>query len=795
MQVFSRTSLRTLCTLALLFAVSFSVAAAQTNATHVDSQHLPALLHGAVYDQHGAVVTGAVITLADADLRRQTVSSNDGNYSISVPPGSYTVAVVADGFETVSQKIVIPTGNMHQDFTLAVGTVSSIVSVAAPAGYLATSATTATKSAATLIETPQSVSVITQDQMEQRDVQTIGEAVRYTAGVGVATYGNESRFDWLNIRGFDESTYGLFRDNSRWQTGQISGQVDPYLIQEIDVVKGPSSVLYGQNTPGGLINVVTKRPQAETSNELALNYGSFDRKQAQLDFTGPIDNLAHFRYRLTGLLRDSNTQVRFVPDDRRMIAPALTWSPSDKTTLSVLGDYQTDKTGWGQFLPSQGVLTSNPNGRIPTNFFTGEPGYDYFRRQQWSAGVLFEHRFNNVWTVRQTSRFSKIAFHGQDVFGGGLADNLRTLSRFGFANLLDQDLYTTDTQAFARLHTKFIEHNVLFGVDYSHSGSTIASGFASAPSIDVFAPVYGATIPPLFTYYNTDQPSWQTGVYLQDHVRISRKIVATLSGREDFTSMKTVDHIANATTEQSPNKFTGRAGITYLSDIGLAPYFSYSTSFLPTSGVNFFGKPFKPTTGEQYEAGVKYQPLHHSSFVTASFFNITQNNVQTPDSSNPLNTVQTGAVRSRGVELEAVASLFQGFDVHASYSYIDEKVISANDPTLVGKRPTLIPDQLFGITGNYTVTRGFLSGLGFGLGTRFVGTTAGDSTNTIVLPTYTLMDGSLRYTVRNLQFQLSGTNLLDKIYVPVCTSISYCNYGSRRNVLASVRYRWNRWGK
>jgi len=751
-------------------------------------------LHGSMKDPTGAAIAGAKALFRCGNLTQQAVAAADGTYLVTIPPGNYTADISASGFGSVSQSVTVGTVNPEQSFTLPIGTVNSIVSVSAPGAYVATSATTATKSAATLIETPQSVSVITTEQMNERNVQTINQAVEFTPGVGVSTYGNESRFDWVNIRGFDESTYGLFRDNSRWQTGQISGQIDPYLIQEIDVIKGPSSVLYGQNTPGGLINVVTKRPGPEPSNELMVSFGSFERKQVQADFTGPFDSKQHFRYRLTGLFRDSDTQVRYVPDDRRMIAPAFTWAPSDRTTLTVLGDYQHDNTGWGQFLPSQGVLTSNPNGRIPTDFFTGEPGYDYFRRQQWSAGYLFEHRFSEAWTIRQTARYSKISFHGNDVFGGGLADDLRTLNRFGFGNSLNQDLYTTDTQAFSRFRTKTLEHSVLFGVDYSKSDSTIVSGFASAPPIDVFNPVYAATIPALFTYYNTNQPSWQTGAYAQDHLKIG-KIVATLSGREDFTNMKTRDRIANTVVEQSPGKFTGRAGITYVSDRGIAPYFSYSTSFLPTAGVNFFGQPFKPTTGEQYEAGVKYQPRHMNSFITASVFNIRQNNVQTIDPGNPLNTLQTGEVRSRGVELEGVASLLEGLDLHASYSYIDEEITKSNDSTLLGKRPTLIPDRLFGLAGDYTLTRGPLAGLGIGLGTRFVGTTAGDSTNTLILPTYTLMEGSLRYTWRNLQFQLSGTNLLDKVYVPVCTSISYCNYGSRRNVIGSVRYRWNAWMK
>ena len=502
-------------------------AAAQAPATfadtcRVDTAQPQAALAGKVTDQAGAPVGGATVTLACGAVRQSVRTVGDGTYRFTAHAGKYQIEVDAPGFVPTAETLDLNASGGERTFKLAAGHFSSIVTVTATGGYVAASSTTSTKTEAPLIEIPQSVSVITQDQMTAHNVQTINETIQYTASVGTDTYGNEPRYDWINIRGFDQSTYGLFRDNSRWQAGQVSGQIDPYLIQEVDVVKGPSSVLYGQNTPGGLVNLVTKRPPAQTSNEVVLNYGSYKRFQAQADLGGPLDSSGQWKYRLTGLFRSSDTQVDFVPDDRWFVAPAVTWSPSDATTWTLLADYQHDKTGWSQFLPSQGTLTANPNGEIRRSLFTGEPDYDYFHRNQWSVGSLFEHRFDDTWSVRNTLRYSRIWYDGKTAFGGGLQDDLRTLNRFGFGNTLQLWVFTMDTNASARFKTGDVDHSLLFGVDYSSSQSTIVSGFAFAPSIDVYAPVYGAKVPALFTYYDTRQPTSLVGAYAQDQLKFGR---------------------------------------------------------------------------------------------------------------------------------------------------------------------------------------------------------------------------------------------------------------------------------
>jgi iron complex outermembrane recepter protein len=769
--------------------------ATPADACRPDSRKPKVALSGTVTDQTGASIGSATVTLRCGAYKVIEHTHTDGLYKFTVPAGSYQVDVDAQGFEPTAETVDLQASNpQKRDFTLNVGGFESIVNVTAEGGFVATSSTTATKTGAPLIEIAQTVSVVTLDQMLARNVQTVNEAIRYTGSVNVDAYGADPRYDWLMIRGFDQSNYGLYRDSSRWQAGTLTGQVDAYLLQEVDVVKGPSSVLFGQNTPGGLVNLVTKRPPKDAINELAVNYGSFERKQIQGDFGGPIDKAGHWRYRLTGLYRDSDTQVQYTPDNRVMIAPALTWAPSAQTTWTLLADYQHDKTGWGRFLPASGTMYYNEHGKIASDLYTGEPGYDYYKRDQWSVGSLFEHQFNTAWTFRNTFRYSSIDVDGKCIYGAGLEADNRTMDRYAFGTTSKIDLYTTDTHLNYRKKAGGIEHSVLFGVDYSHSKVATVSGFGFGPTLDVFEPTYGLTSDPtLYTYYDQDTPLSLVGVYAQDHIKIARRLVATLSTRYDWTTMTTDDQIAGTTYKQDPTKLSGRVGMTYLSDFGLAPYVSYATSFLPVSGSTYDGDPYKPTEGVQYEGGLKLQPKHSNSFITASAFQITQTNVTVTDPDHALSFVQQGEIRSRGLEFEGVGNVATGLNVHGSYSYIDQEVTKTTDPTTLGNRPPRSPKHLAALTADYTVTSGALIGLGLGGGVRYVGESAGDETNSIWVPSFMLADLSVRYTWNNLEFQLSATNAFDKLYVATCSALAYCNYGNTRNVLGTMRYRWNKW--
>jgi len=661
--------------------------------------------------------------------------------------------------------------------------------------YVAKTSRAATKTATPLIETPQAISVVTQTELEARDVQSVGEAIRYNSGVlGDYWGGADLRYDKTLIRGFDAP---LYLNGLRLSEGTFAGlaRPEPYGLESVEVLKGPSSVLYGQNAPGGLVNLVSKKPTAETIREINATIGTFDRLQGSFDLGGPIDADGEFQYRMVGLLRDSGTQVDYGKDNRQFIAPSLTWEPSLDTRFTILGSYLREDLGnQVNVLPPDGTLYPAPFGQIPTSFDPGEPSFDQFIRTSKSIGYEFEHDFNDVWTVRQNLRYDRqdanyryVSYSGAPLVGTTMARK---------RSFVDQNLdsFVVDNQAEAQFWTGPVDHDVLIGLDYRYIDSSFKFGTAPAPSLDVVNPIYGTPIAMPPTTRNEQYDQHQTGLYMQDQMRLD-KWAFTLGGRYDTVGSSTLNRLKDTEVDQDDEKFTWRTGLVYLAENGLAPYASYSTSFEPTPGLEYDGDPFKPTTGQQYEVGVKYEPLGFDGFVTVSAYNLTQQNVLTADPNNPGFDVQTGAIRVQGVELEGVAALSDSWSLKASYTYMDGRVTESNE--YQGNIPAQIPRNVANLWVDYTFPDGRLAGLGIGAGVRFVGKRFGDMANQMELPATTLVDAALRYDFENLDPDLEGlslsvnaSNLLDKVYVGQCASTKFCQYGARRTVRATLGYKW-----
>lgn len=654
---------------------------------------------------------------------------------------------------------------------------------------------TGTKTGTPLIETPQSVSVITEEQIREQGVDDLAQALRYAPGVSGEPFGFEPRTTFIRLRGFDATTNGLYRDglqlrNPRFAVGY---NIELYGAERVDVLRGPASVLYGQGSPGGLINYISKRPKPFSFGEAEIELGSFDQVQGQFDFGAPVGESGALAYRLTGLVRDSDTQVDFINNDRVFIAPSLTWRPGINTSITFLGYYQDDESRASQAYPAEGTFQPNPNGRVPTNRFTGEPDVDQYDRQEYSVGWLAEHQLTGDWILRQNARVYASELDDVTVFVNGLDQtDLRTLNRFIFGSFGDLDGLAIDNQAQWDFGTGNVQHTLLFGLDYQDVDVGSVQTFGGAPSLDVFDPVYGADVPEPPVFSNTDTSQQQLGFYVQDQLEFGRWTM-TLNGRWDQAETTTLDRQSGGATEQDDEEFTGRAGLVYLADNGLAPYISYSTSFLPALGTNAEGNPLKPETGEQLEAGVKYQPPGARSFVTFALFDIERDDVVEFDPATFL-PIQTGQIRSRGLEIEAVADFRWGLDVIASYSYLDMEIRESVIESQLGERPAQVPEHKASIWADYQVRGGALDGLGFGLGVRYNGETFGNVPNTVKVPDHTLVDAAAYYDLGAWQLSLNLQNALDNRFVPGCfvRSSVLCTYGQVRTVSGSVRYRWGR---
>jgi len=666
-------------------------------------------------------------------------------------------------------------------------------------GFVARRSSAGTKTDTPILETPQSISVVTRDQMDSRAVQTVVEALQYTPGVYTHTGGKDPRFDSFSIRGFSAYESGVYRDGLREPNGSFAlFRTEPYGLQRVDVVRGPNSVLYGQNNPGGLIDVITKRPTATPIREVVGQYATADRFQGAFDLGGAADKDGKYLFRLTGVARDSDAQIAYfsnlVKDDRLFIAPAFTWQPTQDTKLTILTDFQHDLTGNVFTVP---VATLKMPGFVVTNvypskLFMGDPNWNKFDQDQFRLGYQFEHRFSDALTFKQNLRYGEVDLDYRYLTFNQVPATPTSTSLGRVARLIDEQTknFTVDNQLHSKFNTGPLQHTLLAGLDYQRAGVDTKTFNGPAPALNLRDPVYGLTIVnPSQTLSSVDQDAKQLGVYLQDQIKLQNWLL-TAGARYDWADMDSLNRANNVKTVTDDEAFTKRIGLTYLFDFGLAPYVSYADSFLPTPGFDFSSSPFKPTKAQQYEAGIKYQMPNTNLLVTLAAFDITQQNVLKPDPLHNGYNIQIGEVRSRGFEAQATASLAQGLNLVASYTYLDLEVTETSTPSELGKVPILTPREMASAWADYTFQSGLLAGFGFGGGVRYIGSTFMDPANLLANEAYTVFDAALHYKVRDgMNLALNVSNIGNK-NAAACTTAGGCQWISPRIVTGTLTYRW-----
>jgi iron complex outermembrane receptor protein len=454
-------------------------------------------------------------------------------------------------------------------------------------------------------------------------------------------------------------------------------------------------------------------------------------------------------------------------------------------------------------LPAQGTILPNPNGKISPDLYTGDPEFSHYRKKQWSVGYQFEYKFDPVWTFRQNTRLMHLSLDQGQVFGGGLdpADPTEaSLLRYVGLYQMNYSRFDVDNQALARFGTGPLDHTVLLGFEYNRQSTTDSESMATGPSLNMYTPVYTPITNAIFSgpdaFPRTDTKSTMNafGVYAQDQIKWQRWVL-TLGGRQDWSNTTQNDIAGGSRLEQNDHAFSGRVGLVYLGDYGLSPYISYSTSFNPLVGVKIAGGGIaEPTKGKQIEAGLRWQPAGKNLMLSAAVYQINQTNVVTPDLAiDPTGStsVQTGEVRSRGIELSGVGDVTRNFSVIAAYVYQDVKNIKAGDDTL-GKWPVDIPRprQMASLWGDWTWHAGPLAGLGFGAGIRYQSGAAGAADNSLYVPSYTVYDAAVHYETRNWRFAVNGQNIFNRRFVSGCQSVNTCFYGNPRTVIATAKYDW-----
>ena len=673
-------------------------------------------------------------------------------------------------------------------------------------GIVATRSTSGTKTDTPILENPQAVSVVSAEQISLQKAQNLGEAVRYSPGIQGNYYGADTRNDWFNIRGFEAQTRGYFLDNLSLQSTAFGTfKMEPFGMERIEVLRGPSSVLYGGTNPGGMVNAISKKPLFSPFGYVETGVDNFGRVYGAFDVGGPIaiaprryESDGTFAYRMTGLIANGGTQTDHTDNDRYYIAPSFTWKPTEDTKLTVLGSFTRDETNGQNFLPYYGTVRPAEFGYISTKTFTSDRNLDRFQRNQAFIGYQFEHKFSDVFTFRQNLRYSYLDIDFRSVYGGGYASP-GVLSRFNFGTQPRANVFNVDNSVEAKFATGFLQHTALLGLDYRRYILNDNQAFLFGTPFN-FLTGYGAPNTPLTVanrYRNYQFVQDQLGVYLQDQIKFGHFTLA-LSGRYDAVSTDTNNRLSPSTSNSiEEGRFSGRAGLIYTSDWGLAPYVAYSNSFSPQIGVsNSLNRPLRSELGEQFEAGVKYQPLGWNSFVGVTAFDLRRQNMTTTSLGTdglPF-TTQTGEVRSRGLEFEAVANPMPGLKFIASYTIFDlENTKVGNAPAslvLRGKTPINTPESFGGVFADYTFQHGPLAGFGFGGGLRYVGRSFADPSNLYKVPSVFMGDAQVHYERAGWRFAVNVANLTDERYVASCNGINACYYGDRRKITGSISYKW-----
>ena len=785
---------------------STALIAAEQSAS-VRAYNLPAAPLSSTLNQI-ASQAGLALTLNPALASGKTSAPVQGQFDA---PGALREALRGTGLQLEQSSagtyslVAIPEGVMALPVTNITGQEGNQESAWGPVqGYLATRTAAGTKTDTALVEAPRSISVATREQMQDRNVQNLDDAVKYMPGIVSASYGSDTRYDWMRVRGFEPTQ---FLDGLPLPRGVYANpKAETWNLDRIALLRGPASSVYGQTPPGGLLDMVSRRPSAESSNAIQVQYGSDNYRQINFASTGKIDDEGQFLYGVSGVVRDAGTQVDHIDNKRYNIAPSLTWNIDTDTKLTLLSQFTRDDTGTtSQFLPIQGTKIKLPQGEVSHHKNLGDPDYEFYDRTYYALGYAFEHRFNDTWQFKQNLRYTKSELSFQQLTVGSYiyspADANGNISRS--STNVDEDIgqFAVDNNFQADFATGDITHTVLLGLDHQRTDTSFRTIYGTASNINIFNPTN--TVPTLrptdvTPYYDYNQKTIQTGLYAQDQMALDNWRL-TLGGREDWVHQGTTyfNKLDATNTDRSKN-FSGNAALSYVFDSGFVPYLSYAESFQPASNASVDPvKSYKPTEGKQWELGIKYQPPGSNTLLSAAVYDLTQKNVLVTriGSGNQSITDQAGEVKVKGLELEAVSDVTENLKVIAAYTLSKSEVQTG---IYKGNRLQLIPNQQASLWTDYTWHTGVLDGFGIGFGARYTGNTYGDQGNTWTgkANAYTVFDGAVHYDLGRLDNSLKGasvklnaTNLFNKDYISTCDG-SYCYFGDQRSVIASATYQW-----
>jgi iron complex outermembrane recepter protein len=732
---------------------------------------------------NGAIAVPPTSTVGNAlvvDISNAQLTLSDGDEFLAADPATGIALVNATNLPGDRVRIVItgidapPTAEVRTEATglvLSVATGNSsgdateetiqVVVTGEEEGYIVDDTTTATRTDTPILDVPGSIQVVPQQVIQEQNALRLPEIFRNVSGIGEEG-GFGDALDQFNIRGFT-ATGQVFRNGIR-VPNVFSPLVETENLERVEILKGPASVLYGALEPGGIINLVTEQPLADPRYAASLSVGSFGLIRPTFDLSGPLNESETVLYRLNGVYergerwRDYDTDI-----ERVYIAPVVTWRISDRTNLTIDGEYFNDERPVDRGIPAVGDRPAD----IPRDRVFGEPD-DFIRTESYSIGYQLEHELSDDWRIRNAFRYLQTDSVNLRAELSSLNEETGDLERrFGFNDPLEES-YIVQTDVVGEFATGSIEHTLLFGIDYTHQSQHFEVFFTDpiAP-INIFDPVRPDVDRPSLSDFNVpgfDIISDSVGIFLQDQIDLTDDLILLVGGRFDFIDQESIDVASNSTTAQYDEAFSPRVGIVYQPTDELSLYASFSRSLVLNDSVQADGSFLDPIRGTQYEIGIKGEFLDGRLLATLAAYNLTRTNIGVPDPDNPDFSIPTGEQRSRGIELDVIGEILPGWNVIASFGYIDAEVTEDGGSALEGNRLRNVPDYTASLWTSYEIQSGDLAGLGFGAGLFYVGNRAGDAANTFELPDYIRADAAVYYQRDNWRLALNIKNLFDTEY-------------------------------
>ena len=661
-------------------------------------------------------------------------------------------------------------------------------------GYLVPEASIATRTDTPLRDIPQSIQVIPRQVIEDQQATSIEEVLENAAGVTFLGNIDAQGIDFA-IRGFDSAP--VLRDGFRLLGFAGSGGAtapEVAILEQVEVLRGPASVLFGQAEPGGVINLVSKQPLSEPYYNVQIQGGNRGFVSPSIDFSGPVTDDGRVLYRFNALYRQENSFRDFDEDFNRFaIAPTVTWQIGDRTDLTFNLEYinDDDPADFGTVLVGDGD-TVIPDDRVINN-----PD-DTIEKDYLSVGYTLEHRFSENWQLRNRFSFISDEFDYSVIDLPFFFDESTGIVSRGFTDRDNEDeFYSLYTNLQGNFSTGPIGHTLLFGVDVSRTESSGFTRFSTTPEfvtfLDIFNPDYSSAPAPdsesIPIAFGSDITTDRLGIYLQDQIDLLDNLILVAGVRYDTVDQDTTDIVTDLETNQYDDAVTPRVGLVYQPIEPVSLYANYARSFNPNGGTDAQGQPFEPEEGRGFEVGIRAEPIENRLAMTLAYFDIVKRNVLVSDPVVPFASVATGEQRSRGVDFDVTGEILPGWNVIASYAYIDAEV-TEDTTDIVGNRLIGIPEHSASLWTTYEIQSGNLQGLGFGVGFNFIGDRQGDLANSFEADSYFLANAALFYRRDNWRLGVNIDNLFDSDYIESVNGFRFRQVfpGPPLTVRASVSY-------